>query len=266
MSAEGEDLELAGGSLEQIKNKILSVLKAGTIDESVLSLVDWNEISTLSYDEFFYVLQQIAPTPEQKDLIIRFIYEGMRYFKEERDKYVMELSLGKARRSELVLNNSSPRIMKMDPAYPEFKEVFDKLCELLKSSTCHIKCLCIHYCNLGLKENEVTLIKLCKALSENTTVTELSLSFNEINASGVMIICRELKNNKTLEKIDLSDNQLSDDGASVILDFMKVNPKPEIYLWNNVISDRWKERQRSKFNKLEMSKTVDDYDEEEDDS
>ena len=70
--------------------------------------------------------------------------------------------------------------------------------------------------NLGYVECDI----IAKMLTENTTVTDLDLSFNKLGSEGADKICEMLCNNNTLTRLDLSRNELGSECAAKICEML----------------------------------------------
>ena len=55
------------------------------------------------------------------------------------------------------------------------------------------------------------IARLAKELAENTTVTELILSHNQVGAAGAASLASALEKNATLWELDLRDNEVGAD-------------------------------------------------------
>ena len=66
--------------------------------------------------------------------------------------------------------------------------------------------------NLGSVECEI----IAEIFTDNTTVTDLNLSWNKLGSEGADKICKMLCHNKTLTNLNLSDNELGSEGADKI--------------------------------------------------
>lgn len=96
---------------------------------------------------------------------------------------------------------------------------------------------------LDLTGNEITregAIYLAKALSDNSTLTELILYNNRLGDKGVRLLAFELSiNNHTLKKLNLGFNDLTDDGAQHLAQMLKTNRTlTHIWLQENHIGDQ----------------------------
>jgi Ran GTPase-activating protein (RanGAP) involved in mRNA processing and transport len=71
--------------------------------------------------------------------------------------------------------------------------------------------------------SDTGLQTLCSALHHNTSLQELDIRNNQIQASGAQIIADLIRANKTLKKIDLKWNDIGRQGGSYILHAVQEN-------------------------------------------
>jgi Ran GTPase-activating protein (RanGAP) involved in mRNA processing and transport len=80
---------------------------------------------------------------------------------------------------------------------------------------------------LRLQKNKITgkgATILANALYNNTTLTELYLSKNQISDIGVHSLAQTLSiNNSTLKLLDLHSNNITDEGAEYLAEMLKIN-------------------------------------------
>ena len=87
--------------------------------------------------------------------------------------------------------------------------------------------------------NVINLDTLFKELAENTTLTHMNLSVNEISSRHVEALCHMIKTNTTLEEIDLSSNEISPEDTKKIYEALKTNTTlTKIALSHNPHEDR----------------------------
>ena len=72
--------------------------------------------------------------------------------------------------------------------------------------------------NSNLKANEMQFCDLVEM--KEFKFTELILSNNSINSTGLNHICSSITGNRTLKKLDISDNQFEDASLKVIYPFL----------------------------------------------
>ena len=75
---------------------------------------------------------------------------------------------------------------------------------------------------------------LAEALKTNTTLTKLDLSNNNLNAAGAAALAEALKTDTTLTKLDLSNNNLNAAAGAALAEALKTNTAlTKLYLDNN---------------------------------
>ncbi|KJE90736.1 TKL/IRAK protein kinase [Capsaspora owczarzaki ATCC 30864] len=79
---------------------------------------------------------------------------------------------------------------------------------------------------------------IAQALTENTTVTRLSMYKNQVSDAGALSVAQALELNKTVKELYLSENQIGDAGAQAIAEALKVNTTvTALVLHRNQIGD-----------------------------
>ena len=97
--------------------------------------------------------------------------------------------------------------------------------------------LTLHTLTLTLRISEAHVVALAEALKQNTSLTQLDLSYNDISAQGVAALAEALKHNTSLTQLDLSDNDISDQGAADLAEALKQNTSlTQLDLTDNDIS------------------------------
>ena len=77
--------------------------------------------------------------------------------------------------------------------------------------SCSLKILHLSYNRLSNQNGEIA--SLARALETNTSLQELYLDHNEIDAEGAMALANMLRENTTLQVLQLSSNHIHDKGA-----------------------------------------------------
>jgi hypothetical protein len=76
-------------------------------------------------------------------------------------------------------------------------------------------------CSSGI--NNVLVGYLTRGLKENTSLLQLDLSDNRIEADGAELLAQALSINKTLQELNLSDNTIGDKGAKSLAEALTIN-------------------------------------------
>ncbi len=92
------------------------------------------------------------------------------------------------------------------------------LCEALSTNT-SLKNLDLSYCSLSLDDHGA----IPRLLSINTTLEYLNLSSNSIGNTDLKNICESLSTNTSLKSLDLSNCSLSDDNGAALYQLLKIN-------------------------------------------
>lgn len=80
----------------------------------------------------------------------------------------------------------------------------------------------------GKCKDIIDLKKAFNTLDENTTITHINLSFNELGTTSMKYISKKLKKNKTLKELSLSNNNIDNEGAQYIGEFLEINNTLEL--------------------------------------
>jgi Ran GTPase-activating protein (RanGAP) involved in mRNA processing and transport len=65
---------------------------------------------------------------------------------------------------------------------------------------------------------------ICKAIKKNNSIEVLILGWNEkMGSEGILYLCKALTKNKRISEVTLHKNYINDDGASYIFDLLKTN-------------------------------------------
>uniref|UniRef100_A0A7S3LPK0 non-specific serine/threonine protein kinase n=1 Tax=Aplanochytrium stocchinoi TaxID=215587 RepID=A0A7S3LPK0_9STRA len=93
------------------------------------------------------------------------------------------------------------------------------VCEKLRDGNNSLQWLFMH--NNCIQEEAAESI--AEMLRNNTTLTEIGLSYNLLGCNGVTRISRALHTNSTLRYLHLEDNSIEDDGADALAEMLRVN-------------------------------------------
>ncbi|XP_069080935.1 NLR family member X1 [Pleurodeles waltl] len=106
--------------------------------------------------------------------------------------------------------------------------------DMLLDKNCAVKTL--RLCNNPIMKDGVVFIG--EALSDNESLTHLSLLHTSIGDSGVRILAEHLEKNTCLKELNLAYNSITDDAAVALVDVAKRHPTMQkVHLYFNNISE-----------------------------
>lgn len=112
------------------------------------------------------------------------------------------------------------------------QDEFDKILTSLKDNTLKSRHLSGQLLSLSQVE------QLAKALKDNTSLTSLLLSVNNLGNEGCQIIVEALKGNTSLNELSLDGNILGDEAGKAIGEMLKTNTSlTRLYLQSNHMGD-----------------------------
>ncbi|CAF3573348.1 unnamed protein product [Adineta steineri] len=115
---------------------------------------------------------------------------------------------------------------------------------------------------LILSNNQITekgAQHLADALKNNTTLTTVDLTFNQIGDKGAQHLADSLRNNATLTTLDVSNNEIGDMGAQHLADSLR-NNTTHIYIDTAAHESLWQGASRGIIHKIKHN-SLDDLEE-----
>lgn len=194
-----------------------------------------DDLSDFSYIDFCYGIRELSNVLKTNSSITKLDLSGNYIYKND-VKFLWDALTVNTILTSLNLDNIKINLS-FNPDY-----------DLVTYCQCYSK----NYYNYNISEDELNLyldnikinnnLSLGDVLKTNSTLTEISLSWNYLNNDDIKDICEGLRANTSLNSLSLSNNEIDDKGINYINEVLKVNKTLNILnLKGNYIFDTAKQ-------------------------